>query len=167
MDSPYVYISGSLTVLEEHERERLRAHYDWIGGIVESLGYGAYIPHHYGDPVRNAERTPQEIDEIDRSAVMNCAVMIVDVSIPALGVGIELEMAYHSDKSVILLVEERKPVSRLALGNPAVYAVIQYDREDLETFGSAIRGAFDDLRTAISGGPFPDVLQAVIHPGAA
>jgi hypothetical protein len=166
MKSPYVYISGSLTVMTEEERVRLRTHYETIGKIVEKRGYGSYCPHTHSDPTKNADLTPQEVDVIDRTAVMSSALVIADVTIPALGVGIEIEYAYHANNPAILIKEKGARVSRLALGNPAVIAVIEYERDDMEALEIAILTELDKLCGQVSAGSLPDVLKAVVHPRA-
>lgn len=134
-DKRMVYISGALTDMEETERAKLRSWYEWMGSVCEDAGFSVYLPHRFGDPKRNADKTPQQIDIIDRTAVTQCFMMLAYVGIPSIGVGIEIEMAWHATKPTILLVEQEKinerRVSRLVRGNPSVWHEIGFkDHED-------------------------------------
>ncbi|OGL73091.1 hypothetical protein A3E39_04315 [Candidatus Uhrbacteria bacterium RIFCSPHIGHO2_12_FULL_60_25] len=130
-----VYISGALSDMDEAERAKLRTFYEWIGETCEAHGFSVYLPHKYGDPKRNADKTPQQIDQIDRQAVTLSFFMIAYVGIPSIGVGIEIEMAWHANKPVVLIAEQdrinERRVSRLVRGSPSVWHEIGFaDHED-------------------------------------
>ncbi len=130
MDQFMAYISGALTDMPEARRALLRRLYEDIGECCQMFGLEPYLPHVYGDPVRMADKTPQEIDRIDRQAVTLCYLLVAYVGESSTGVGIEIEMAYHANKPVVLLCEQTKLdarlISRLVRGNPAVKAVIAF-----------------------------------------
>jgi C4-type Zn-finger protein len=88
--------------------------------ICQECGYYPYLPHKNTSPLDEKDLTPREIDNIDRTAVTVSRVVIACVSIPSLGVGVEIEMANHANKPVILISDEEHQVSRLVRGNPAV-----------------------------------------------
>lgn len=119
-----VYVSGALSDMSEEERRRLRAFYRDIGRVCKEFGYEVYLPHIYGDPKLVANKTPEEIDEIDRLAVTLSYIVIAYVGVASLGVGIEIEMANHACKPVVLLYEQERldarRISRLVRGNGAV-----------------------------------------------
>ncbi|MEK7532121.1 MAG: hypothetical protein AAB579_00740 [Patescibacteria group bacterium] len=119
-----VYISGALTDMPEEERARLRTFYEALGRVCKEFGYAVYIPHIYGDPKLVAHKEPVEIDHMDRLAVTLSYFVVAYVGVPSLGVGIEIEMAHHAHKPVVLLYEKAKlaerRISRLVRGNPAV-----------------------------------------------
>lgn len=78
--------------------------------------------------------TPQQVDMIDRIAVTSSILVVAVVDNPSSGVGIEIEMAYHAYKPVVLLchkerIQERR-ISRLVRGNPSVIAEITYASRD-------------------------------------
>lgn len=134
-EKPMVYMAGAFTDMAEDERARLRTFYEWMGDVCEQNGFSVYIPHKFGDPVRNRDKTPLEIDRIDRTAVTLSYLMIAYVGVPSIGVGIEIEMAFHSNKPVVILFEQarldERRVSRLVRGNPAVWHEIAFsDHED-------------------------------------
>jgi hypothetical protein len=118
------YISGALTGMPENEREKLRQFYLKLGEVCENVGLQPYIPHLHGDPTLFPDLTPEQVDFIDRSAVTQSLVVVAYVGIPSTGVGIEIELAHHASKPVILLYEkerlERREISRLVRGNPAL-----------------------------------------------
>ena len=124
--SPYVYISGALTDMEEEQRATLRAFYEALGAKCHHAGFDAHIPHLVSDPVKAANLTPKQVDEIDRAAVYGSCLVIAYVGVLSFGVGIEVEMARFAQTDVWLLCEHSKRVSRLLLGNPAVTQVIRF-----------------------------------------
>lgn len=68
---------------------------------------------------------------IDRVAVTSSLLVVAVADNPSLGVGIEVEMAYHAHKPAVLLcrkerIAERR-ISRLIRGNPGVVREIIYE----------------------------------------
>lgn len=129
-----VYISGALSDLPDQLRTQYVAFYEAIGRTVESVGLVPYIPHQNTDPVRHRDVTPKGVDLIDRTAVTSSSLIIAVADNPSLGVGIEVEMAYHAAKPVVLLCRrdrlDARRISRLIRGNPAVIREIVYEREE-------------------------------------
>ncbi|MFA7286729.1 MAG: XRE family transcriptional regulator [Patescibacteria group bacterium] len=138
-----VYVSGALSDVSDSIRQEYLGFYESIGQLMESLGLVAYVPHKNTDPVRHRDVTPQQVDMIDRTAVTMATLVVAVVDNPSLGVGIEVEMAFHAHKPVVLIchqdrIRERR-ISRLVRGNPAVVHEIIYSTIDdalmqLETF---------------------------------
>lgn len=125
-----VYVSGALSDVPQDIRQSYLDFYEAIGRMIESLGLTPYIPHLNTDPVRHKDVTPKQVDLIDRTAVMSSMLVVAVADNPSLGVGIEVEMAYHANKPVVLIcrgdkIRERK-ISRLIRGNPAVVHEIEY-----------------------------------------
>ncbi len=145
------YIGGALTGIPEAELQKLREFYDRIGEICQRiLGLPSYVPHRYGDPLIMSKLSPEEIDQMDRTAVTRCKVMVSYVGLPSLGVGIEIEIANHAYKPTILIFKRGTKISRLALGNPGVKYCIEFsDEEDLEAqllvAMSQIRHEYEEL----------------------
>ena len=164
MKSPYVYISGSLTVMQEDRRKRLRSHYELLAAIVERNGYGAYLPHKFSDPTLNAQMTPAEVDVNDRTAVMRSALVLAEVTVPAIGVGIEVEMAYHANIPVVLFVKNGERISRLVEGNPAVVAVIRCNPFTPDAAEQAIHEELERLEQRPCMKTLPGVLVAQLRP---
>jgi hypothetical protein len=143
MQPRLVYISGALSDIPEASREQYLRFYEAIGNLVASLGFTPYVPHWNTDPVRHRDVTPQQVDLIDRTAVTSSVLVVAVADNPSLGVGIEVEMAYHAAKPVVLVCHRdrvaQRRISRLVRGNPAVVREIVYvDQlealEQLKTF---------------------------------
>jgi len=129
-----VYVSGALSDVPDGIRQQYLEFYEAIGQIVESVGLTPYLPHQNTDPVRHKDVTPVQVDMIDRTAVTSSILVIAVADNPSLGVGIEVEMAYHAHKPIVLichrkLVEKRR-ISRLVRGNPGVIHEIIYEARD-------------------------------------
>lgn len=141
-----VYISGALTDMPEEKRQELREFYDRIGMVCQEFGLIPYLPHISGDPQRLPNVTPEQINIIDRRAVTQSILVIAYIGVPSLGVGIEIELAYHSYKSLILIYEkkalETKPsrISRLVRAHPAVIAHIVFETKE---------NVYDELRKTL------------------
>lgn len=130
-----VYIAGPLTAIDRQGRTDLKDFYVALGRVCAEFGLEPYLPHQHSDPVAHAHLTPQRVDQIDRLAVSQAYLVVAYVGTPALGVGIEVEMAHHANKPVVILAEQTKlvarTVTRLVRGNPAVMAEIGFrDFED-------------------------------------
>lgn len=130
-----VYIAGALTGRNPQELAELRQFYEHIGDACRQFGLTPYLPHQYSDPELAARLTPAHVDRLDRLAVTQAYLVVAYVGIPSLGVGIEVEMAHHANKPVVLVYEasalERRHVSRLMRGNPGVIHEIAFeDRDD-------------------------------------
>ena len=156
-----VYISGALSDLPAGVRDQHLQFYEDLGRAVESIGLEAYVPHLYTDPVRHKTASPALIDRIDRTAVSYSCLVIAVVDYPALGVGIEIEMANHAAKPVLLVCQADRVaqgrISRLARGNPAVQGEILY-----LDFDDAIQQVLSFLKTFLqeqTAGPLPGPLQ--------
>ncbi len=120
--------------MSEEERAKMRRFYEELGEICKLFGFEVYLPHIYGDPKFVAHLAPKQIDRIDRLAVTQSYLVVACVGISSTGVGIEIELAYHANKPVILLYEQKKlnerRISRLVRGNPAVVSHIVYESFD-------------------------------------
>lgn len=119
-----LYVSGPLTHAND---ESLKAFYEGIGKVAESLGFEAHVPHLHTDPVAAADTSPEDVYAFDLKHLQESDVVVCYVGEPSLGVGMEIEMALRHKALVVLLSERGTKVSRLALGSPAVIDHIQFD----------------------------------------
>jgi len=155
------YVSGGLTKMSETKRKRLRRFYESIGRVCEAEGLVPYIPHKYGDPKLLAHLTPAQIDRIDRLAVTQSYLLIAYVGDATTGGGIEVEMANHAYKPVILAYErkalEAREISRLVRGNPSIRDQVPFDttREAM----SGIKLAIQKFEAEILAENLPDILS--------
>lgn len=158
-----VYISGPLTSVDSETMAVLKAFYESVGGICNEFGFEAYIPHVFSDPDQAANLTAAQVDLIDRKAVTSSYLVLAYVGIPALGCGIEVEMAYHANVPVFLMYEDdetlevlEKRVSRLVKGNPGVKKHIRFIT--FESALHAIREALQEFVDGMKDSVLPDVL---------
>ncbi len=109
------YISGALSAVKDLEQARLL--YEDLGRVCERHGYETYVPHLHGDPVKNANLTPQEIFHMDWDQVASVDLIVVDITRPSTGVGAELGMILAGGTSniVALCKKDIKP-SRFIVG---------------------------------------------------
>ena len=125
-----IYISGALSDVPATIRQQYLDFYEAIGNLVSDIGLVPYVPHLNTDPVRHKHVTPGQVDFIDRTAVTSAILVIAVADNPSLGVGIEVEMAYHAAKPVVLVCQqqllEQRRISRLIRGNPAVTRELSY-----------------------------------------
>ncbi len=129
------YIAGPLTDVGPDRRAKLRVFYESLGAVCAEFGIEPYLPHKHSDPGLHPHLTPQRVDQLDRLAVSQSSVVVAYVGEPSLGVGIEIEMANHASKPVVIMAEQTKlasrRVTRMVRGNPAVVAEIAFrDYED-------------------------------------
>ena len=134
MNNCIVYISGALSDVPDAVRPSYLEFYEAIGRTAEAFGLTPYVPHKNTDPVRHKNVTPKQVDQIDRTAVTSAILIIAVADNPSLGVGIEVEMAYHGAKPVVLVCQrerlEQRRISRLIRGNPSVIGEIVYEGFD-------------------------------------
>jgi 2'-deoxynucleoside 5'-phosphate N-hydrolase len=120
-----VYVSGPLTAVD-HIAE-LKLFYEKIAAVYASENIDAYVPHILTDPLKNPLMTPQEVYDLDRQHVCESDLVLAYVGLPSIGVGQELEIARENNIPIVLLMEKDAQVSRMARGNPALIAEIQFD----------------------------------------
>jgi len=92
-----------------------------IETLVKSKGINTFV---FG-----TSGTPEEIFKRDYSQLKSSDLLIVDVSEPSHGVGMEIGMSYCLGLKRILLIEKGKKVSRLAQGTPDT-TIIEYENVD-------------------------------------
>lgn len=168
-DRGMIYVSGPLTGLSETEHARCLALYERIADVCHDFGFLGFLPHKYGDPKAKAHLTPEQIDMQDRTAVTQSRLMVAYVGIPSHGAGIEIEMAHHSHKPVILLFEkerlEQRMISRLVLGAPAVIDKIAFGSE-AEAL-ALLRWSLHEFCNKQNSAGLPDPLWPTAREGAA
>jgi hypothetical protein len=122
-----VYIAGSLTICEDPDARK--QFFENIAKVCESCGLSVYLFHKHTDPKEHPEHTPRDVYERNYNIIANAKFVIAYVGEPALGVGMELEIAKNNNTEVILLYSNQEAVSRMARGNPSVVETITYDSE--------------------------------------
>ncbi|MFA5127907.1 MAG: hypothetical protein WC457_02815 [Patescibacteria group bacterium] len=146
------YICYALTELPPEIREWAKAFYAAVADKCKGvIGVRGFVPHEHYDPVANANFTPQQVDCAERRQVCKCSSVVIVVALaPSWGGGIEVEMANQNGVPVIILCEkdklEKRLVSRLLRGNPAVREVIAFKNEEdaLLQLSNALRKLFPE-----------------------
>ncbi|MBU1126167.1 hypothetical protein KJ758_00995 [Patescibacteria group bacterium] len=122
-----VYVSGALTNLPADKVQTHKAYYEGIARVCQSMGIQAYVPHLHTDPEQHPQVSVREVFDYDTEKIAAMDAIVADVTYPSLGTGGELMIAYHAKKPLVLLSERGVPVSRFALGNPAVVYHLEYE----------------------------------------
>lgn len=129
------YICYPLTELPPETREQAKSFYVQIADACEhAIGVRGFVPHEDYDPVKHAHFSPEGIDTAVRKQICYFTFIVIVVAIaPSWGGGIEVEMANRYGIPVFILCEkeklEKRLISRLLRGNPAVKGVIAYTDE--------------------------------------
>ena len=119
-----IYVSGALTNVENPAETKTL--YEKIGLLCEEVGFQAYVPHLYTDPVNNPDITPREVFDKDKHQVSISDLVIAYLGSLSFGVGMELAYAENNKIPIILLYETGKRISKFPRGIPTVIAEIQF-----------------------------------------
>ena len=119
-----VYISGALTGIEKPEE--VKTFYEAIGLLCESIGFKAYVPHMYTDPINNPEVSPTQVFERDKYQVSTSDLVIAYMGSFSFGVGMELAYAETNNIPIVIVYEKHKNISRFPLGIPTLIAEVQF-----------------------------------------
>lgn len=126
------YISGAL--LNAARIEESRALYDRLAEACRAAGWDAYVPHHHADPVRDVHLSNTDVAERDLHHVTSADALVAYVGEPSLGVGAEVAIALRAGKSVLVVAESERRVSRFLLGlaelHPAQARILRYRTVD-------------------------------------
>ncbi len=112
---------------------QLQARYARLIAALHSAGWTVLTPH-VGDPdVRTPEgssgRSSAEIVRRDMAALAEADLVVAEVTVPSLGVGMELAIALARGLPVVALVEAGITLSALVEGDDRIQ-LIRYDSED-------------------------------------
>ncbi len=136
-----IFFSTPLTNLADPERSK--QFFNKLDALAKDMGFGTFWAFLSGtDPILNPEVKPREVYRRDIKALDESDLMIAYVGEPSTGVGIEIEHANKTGKSVVILYEEGKRVSRMLRGCPAVKEEIVFTSEE---------DAISKLRSYLSG----------------
>lgn len=121
------YIAGALTCVTGEEGQALRRFFEDLGKACDEIGIKGFVPHLHSDPEVHLDMTPREVYDADTNHILESDVLIADATNPSTGTGGELVFAHERGKPIILLSKKGVPVSRFALGNPAVVYHLEYE----------------------------------------
>jgi len=131
-----VYVAGAIVHVEkEHWKV-----YEKIGELCEELGLSAHIPHIHTaegrDPMVKdgglGEPDPVHVFHTNYNAVKNARVLVVEVSNPSIGTGIEIGFALEWKKPIICLAHSSAKVTRMVRGpaKEGKFELIRYETEE-------------------------------------
>ena len=102
-----------------------------LAGVIKSSGHELISPWVVNeDP--NDGLNELGVFERDTNAVLRCDKIVADVSIPSLGVGMEVMLAHTSGKRVICVYKQGTRVSWMVRGMPGVILIEFKDGRDLK-----------------------------------
>jgi hypothetical protein len=164
-DRPYewqAYVSSALTIPSGQMQDRVKALNVLIKEWLEALtGTFAYLPQEYSDPSRSDKMKPEEIYVLDRWRIAESDFVVMNMDVPAFGVGEEAEMACSMGIPIIGFhyVSVGLP-SRIIRGVPGIYggegftqpseAVIRYeDQQNYDDLKSQLVGTIQKLQQSV------------------
>lgn len=124
------YISGQITGKERTDFAIIMAMVD----IAEQKGVEVYCAErdtNQGE-LNNPDISYEEIYNRDTTAVKQSDMIVLEVSYPSTGNGLEIMLAYLFDKRIVCVYQKDAKVSRMLLGMPAVEWIVYDDIEDLK-----------------------------------
>jgi hypothetical protein len=126
------YICGPLIELILDIQEQTKAFYVKIADLCKKvIGKRAFVPHESYDPIKYPNFTPRQVDRAEREQVCEKTSLLIVIAIaPSWGGGIEVEIANGSEVPIVIFAKEGQKISRLLLGNPAVWEIIYYKTEE-------------------------------------
>jgi dCMP deaminase len=119
-----VYISGALTGIEKPAE--VKTFYEAIGLLCQKIGFQAYVPHLYTDPINNPDISPSQVFERDKHQVSTSDLVIAYLGSFSFGVGMELAYAEMNNIPIVIIYEKDKVISRFPLGIPTLIAEVQF-----------------------------------------
>lgn len=124
----HIYISGALTGVKNPLK--LKAFYEAIGELCETMEFQVYVPHLKTDPINNPDVSPRQVFETDKRQVSSSDLVIAYLGCPSFGVGMELAYAEIHHIPLILLYEKDKNISRFPRGIPTVISEIKFSSDE-------------------------------------
>lgn len=122
-----VYIAGGLTHASAEDTEL----YERIARVCEDEGFRPYVPHR-DTGSRNDVLNEREVFATNLAALQNSVLMIVELSVPSFGVGMECEYALARGIPVIAFARDEVNVSRMMLGHPAVSMIYRHGKQPVD-----------------------------------
>jgi transcriptional regulator with XRE-family HTH domain len=131
------YFASALTNLTDKQLREIEALDQKVHEILanyQSYPILLYRPRLNTSPKFNPEVSARQVYDIDQGRVTTADLIILAALFPSLGAGMELQLALQSCSSIILLVKEGQPLSRMVEGCPARKVIIRYKNlPDLES----------------------------------
>ncbi|MDQ7818975.1 MAG: nucleoside 2-deoxyribosyltransferase [Armatimonadota bacterium] len=124
-----VYFSGSI-----RGGRALQPTYAALVAFLERAGYRVLTAHVAAPDVLEQEQaagaSPRDIYRRDREWLAACDLVVAEVSVPSLGVGVEIATAQHLGKPVVCLCQQDVALSAMVAGNDWVRLIRYRDADD-------------------------------------
>jgi adenylate cyclase class IV len=131
-DARKVYFSGSIS-----GGRTLQPVYARIVALLQQRGYEVLTTHVAAPDVRDREGRggagAAGIYNRDVRWLAECDLVIAEVSVPSLGVGVEISTAQHLGKPIVCLCRADVALSAMIEGNPGVRVLRYQDESELPT----------------------------------
>jgi Predicted transcriptional regulators len=140
------YFASALTGLSNEQEEEIKdldQKVDEICKRYSSYPVVLYRPRLKTSPKDNPDVSPRDVYEIDQERVTSADVVILAAIFPSLGAGMELQLAYQSCSSVILIKKQGQPLSRMVIGCPVRMEIVEYS--DLDDLDKKLSAAMDSI----------------------
>lgn len=127
------YLATALSGLSEEQRDTVARQISVIKEVCEGELIEPYFPGDHTDPVNQPHIPAGQVFQTDRDQVKQSDLLIWLGPTPSLGVGQELDIAYHALVPILILSPDGATVSRMVLGIPSLKVELSFaDEGDLE-----------------------------------
>lgn len=145
------YFASALTNLTAKQLKKVAQIDDIIDEVCS--GYATYPvalyrPRLHTAPLDTPKLPSPEVYAIDRERVATCDLLFLATIYPSLGAGMELQLALQSCTSVIFLTEPGVNVSKMVLGCPVRYEIVEY--QSSVAFKTGVIAAMDRILPVIA-----------------
>lgn len=115
------YLSAAMTNVPPDQRAAFFSRYETIAEIAAGVPIKTFLPHLEGiaiyprvaDGQLDVESARRQIREMCEEHIEHTDLVIIDASIPEIGVGIEAESADRASKPIFVLVQQGVPVPEI------------------------------------------------------
>lgn len=162
-DQPLImgYFASALTELNDEQLAEIEALDQCVDDICRkkytTYPVIPYRPRLYTSPKDNADKTPQEVYEIDQEKVATSDLLFLATLYTSFGAGMELQLALQSCSSVLFLIkkDKNKKISRMVLGCPVRHEIVEY--EDLDDLENKLVSAMNRILPVIAEHRFAEI----------
>lgn len=121
------FVAGALS--SASGKVRLEVFYEMIGNLCQQKNIKAFIPH------RDASKEALSLDakklyNVNMQEIKTRDLIIAYVGLPSIGVGMEIQEACRNQKPIIILYEQKIPVSMPLMGCPGLWGEIIFSDFD-------------------------------------
>jgi hypothetical protein len=99
-----------------------------IADTIRQAGHEVSSPWVLG-PVEPRDNSPVNVFQRDKTGAEDCDILVADVSVPSIGVGMEIMAAYKSNRRIIL-VQKRGAIVSNMLHQMDGKEVVEYDDDE-------------------------------------